>query len=209
MGGSWGAVVAAAIAATHPWRVHQMLLGSFRTAANPVLLEMSRAARQYIEEGQAERLADLFVEGFGAGLSEAKKAQIRRQIGGLPREQAQHLHSLTLLCADGADIGRHVDLGRIRARTLILNGANDPIVDRENLEWAVRRIPDCVGYLVPGVGHFLHEECPALLATYEEFFRGLPLLPPDALEAAGRPWSGAWSAEEATGLARPEPALSS
>jgi 3-oxoadipate enol-lactonase len=197
IGGSWGAVVAAALAATHPHRIRRMLLGSFRTAANPALLEMSRAGRRHIEEGRPDRLADLFVDGFGAGLPEARKAQVRRQIAGLPQDQALHLHSLSLLFADGADIGRHVDLGRIRARTLILNGQDDPIVDRENLEWAVRRIPGCEGYLVPGVGHFLHEECPSLLATYEAFFRGAPLALPVAGEASGRPDAGAWSPQEA------------
>jgi pimeloyl-ACP methyl ester carboxylesterase len=177
IGGSWGAVLGAATAARHPARVRRMLLGSFRTSANRVLLEMARAGRRYVEAGQPERVADIFVEGFGARLPQAKKDQIRRQMRALPAEQARHLHALSLLFADGADISRHVDLGAVRARTLILNGAEDPIVDEENLHWAVARIPDCAGYLVPEVGHFLHEECPALLETYAAFFRGARFLP--------------------------------
>jgi pimeloyl-ACP methyl ester carboxylesterase len=177
IGGSWGAVLCAATAARHPRRVRQMLLGSFRTSANPALLEMARAGRRYVEEGRPERLAELFVEGFGARLPQAKKDQIRRQMRGLAPDQARHLYALSMLFADGADIARHVDLGQVRARTLILNGGADPIVDEENLHCAVRRIPDCVGYLVPDVGHFLHEECPSLLATYEAFFRGARFLP--------------------------------
>ena len=178
LGGSWGSVVCAATAARHPERVRQMVLGSFRTAPNGRLLEIAETGRRYVAEGRLDALAALFVDGFGAGLPDGKKEQVRRQMRTLPREHAEQLVASSFLFADGADISRYVDLERIRARTLILNGSEDPIVDEENLAWAARRIPDCRGHLVPGVGHYLHNENPALLATYESFFRGgEPVLP--------------------------------
>lgn len=171
-GGSWGSVVCAATAARHPERVHQMLLGSFQTAPNRVLLELAATGRRYVDEGRLERLAELFIDGFGRGLPDAKKQQIRKQISSLPREHAEQLRAHSFLFVDDVDISRYVDLARIRARTLILNGATDPILDRDNLESATRRIPNCTGHLIPGIGHFLHNERPALLTTYETFFRG-------------------------------------
>jgi pimeloyl-ACP methyl ester carboxylesterase len=172
LGGSWGSVVCAATAARHPERVRHMVLGSFQTAPNRLLLQIAADGRRHIEEGDLARLADLFIEGFGRGLAETKKEQIRRQIRSLPREQAEQLRAHSFQFVDDVDISRYVDLARIRARTLILNGDADPIVDRDNLESATRRIPNCTGRLVPGIGHFLHSERPALLSTYETFFRG-------------------------------------
>lgn len=172
IGGSWGAVVGAATAARHPSRIRQLVLGSFRTAPNPAILDMAARGRRYIEERDLGQLADLFVEGFGRGLPESRRQQIYRQIADLTADQAANLHALSFLFADGSDISRHVDLRQITARTLIINGALDPIVDPGNLAHAARLIPDCRALLVPQAGHFLHNEMPALLAVYEHFFAG-------------------------------------
>lgn len=172
IGGSWGAVVGAATAARHPARVRQLVLGSFRTAPNPAILDMAARGRRYIEEGDLGQLADLFVEGFGRGLPGARQEQIYRQIADLTTDQAANLYALSFLFADGSDISRHVDLRQITARTLIINGALDPIVDTDNLAHAATLVPDCRALLVPQAGHFLHNELPALLAVYEHFFAG-------------------------------------
>jgi pimeloyl-ACP methyl ester carboxylesterase len=172
IGGSWGAVVGAATAARHPARVRQLVLGSFRTAPNPVILDMAARGRRYIEEGNLGQLADLFVQGFGRGLPESRRQQIYRQIADLAADQAANLHALSFLFADGSDISRHVDLRQITARTLIINGALDPIVDTDNLAHAASLVPDCRTLLVPQAGHFLHNELPVLLAVYERFFAG-------------------------------------
>jgi pimeloyl-ACP methyl ester carboxylesterase len=172
IGGSWGAVVCATTSARHPARVRQLVLGSFRTAPNPVILDMAARGRQYIEEGNLGKLADLFVEGFGRGLPVARRQQILRQMEGLSDDQAANLHALSFLFADGADISRHVDLRCITARTLIINGGLDPIVDVGNLAHASALVPNCRTLLVPQAGHFLHNELPALLKVYEHFFGG-------------------------------------
>lgn len=98
--------------------------------------------------------------------------QIYRQIADLSVEQAANLHSLSYLFADGSDISRHANLRHITARTLIVNGGLDPIVDIDNLAQASTLVPDCRTLLVPEAGHFLHNELPALLRLYEHFFRG-------------------------------------
>jgi pimeloyl-ACP methyl ester carboxylesterase len=185
IGGSWGAVVAAATSAMHPELVGQLVLGSFCTAANPALLQIARRGRRYIDEGSFDLLGGLFVDGFGAGLPETRKAQIREQMRGLSREHAHNLYHQSFLFADGADIAQHVDLGDIRARTLIVNGELDPIVDEGSLHAAARRIPDCTGILVPGVGHFLHNEAPDVLWVYERFFRGFTPRSVDASRTTG------------------------
>ena len=121
IGGSWGAVVAAATSARHAARVRQLVLGSFRTAPNPAILDMAARGRRYIEGGSLGKLAELFVEGFGRGLPEARQQRIFRQIENLTTDHAANLHPLSFLFADGADISRHVDLRCITARTLIIN----------------------------------------------------------------------------------------
>ena len=172
IGGSWGAVVSAALSARHPSRVRQVVLGSFRTAPNTVILELAARGRRYIEERRLDKLAELFVDGFGRCLPEIRRQQIYRQIADLPGEHAANLHALSYWFADGSDISRHADLRDITARTLIVNGGLDPIVDVDNLAHASTLVRDCRTLLVPEAGHFLHNELPALLTIYEHFFSG-------------------------------------
>ena len=70
---------------------------------------------------------------------------------------------------DYGDIGRLVDLSAIRARTLIVNGADDPIVDAGDGYEAARRIPHAEVRLLEGVGHFLHAEQPQIMDVFADF----------------------------------------
>jgi pimeloyl-ACP methyl ester carboxylesterase len=71
----------------------------------------------------------------------------------------------------GADLRDFVDLERISAGTLVVNGAEDPLVDAADLARISNCLPLAEVSLVPGVGHFLHLERPSVVDIYLEFLQ--------------------------------------
>ena len=170
LGGSWGALVAAAFAATSPGRVRKMVLGSFQARANRRLRDVAQRGRALIQCGRGSELADLFIRRFGRGMSPTRQAALRAQFQRLPPERLWQMHDQGALLLSATDLGTFVDLRQITAETLIVNGASDAIVDASDLEGTVGRIPGAELRVVPGAGHFLHFERPEILDIYVEFF---------------------------------------
>jgi pimeloyl-ACP methyl ester carboxylesterase len=178
IGGSWGAVVAAAYAARRPHRVARMVLGSFQVRANGRLREVARIGRSLVKAGRSDELADLFIDAFGAQLSPARKRSIAAQFGALRAEQFQQMYEQAERLVNAEDLGRIADLHAIEAETLIVNGGADPIVDSVDPE-TLRRIRGAELCVIPNVGHFLHVERPVVLDTYAEFLhRNVQPAPP-------------------------------
>lgn len=169
IGGSWGGVVAAAYAATYPTRVAAMILGSFRTRSNTRLCDLARRGQALVRRGDGEALGALFVEGFGRHMTAAGQQRLRAQFRRLKPEQLRQMYEQGQALLDHGDIGRLVDLSAIRARTLIVNGADDPIVDAGDAHEAARRIPHAEVRLLDGVGHFLHAEQPQIMNLFADF----------------------------------------
>lgn len=169
MGASWGAVIAAAWAATCPDQARAVLLGSFQTRPNPRLRAIARRVHELVAAGDTEALGTLFIDGFGAGLRPAAQSALCDQFRRLTAEQLRQMASQSEDLATYGHLGALADLGAIRARTLIVNGAGDPIVDADNTWEAGRLIADSEVHLLPGVGHFLHMEDPAVMELYVEF----------------------------------------
>ena len=71
-------------------------------------------------------------------------------------------------------IDEYVDLSRIKAETLIINGEDDAILDNQDLLAAASRIPHCEVKIVKGVGHFLHWERDDMLDLYERYLKNVP-----------------------------------
>jgi 3-oxoadipate enol-lactonase len=64
---------------------------------------------------------------------------------------------------------------RIRARTLVLHGTADRVVDPRNARLLAARIPDAKLVMFPGLGHLLFWEDPdAFAAAVISFLRGHP-----------------------------------
>jgi pimeloyl-ACP methyl ester carboxylesterase len=171
-GSSWGTAIAAAYAALRPDEVQHLVLSSFGMKANAGMEEIVRRALALYEAGDYARGADLILEMFGGQIGETYRRQIVAQFAQLNDAHAEafaeHCRNIVKL-GNLADI---IDLTRIKARTFIINGANDTIVDLEDMYVAQRLIPDCQVRLVEGVGHFLHFERPELLDDYAEFMIG-------------------------------------
>ena len=168
-GSSWGSAIATAFAARWPERVDQLVLSSFGMKPNAEMARVvGRAGELYLSRNYAAG-ADLLLEMIGQRIGDAYKRQIVAQFASLTDETATSFyeHCRNVLTLDSLQTS--VDLSRISARTLIVNGAEDRIIDLEDMWTAQALIPDCECRLVPEVGHFLHFERPELLDDYEAF----------------------------------------
>jgi pimeloyl-ACP methyl ester carboxylesterase len=182
LGGSWGAVVAAAYSARRSSRVAKLVLGSFQVRPNGCLREIARVGRALVESGRSAELADLFITTFGTHLPAQRQRSISTQFATLRSEQFQQMYEHAERLVNDDDLDRIADLRAIRADTLIVNGGADPIVDADDPQ-TVSRIPGASLCVVPAVGHFLHVERPEVIDVYAEFLhRGLP---PDSIEREG------------------------
>jgi pimeloyl-ACP methyl ester carboxylesterase len=170
VGGSWGGVLSAAYAARFPTHVQRLVLGCFRTKPNGALKEIARRGQALFESGNYKGVGALFLEGFGSHLPESMKGKLRTQLENLNPLQCRQLYYQSFAFERFHDISDYVDLQAIQARTLIVNGKADPIVDIQDTYVASRRIPDCRVELLDNVGHFLHLEDPGIFDLYYSFF---------------------------------------
>ncbi|MCZ6710979.1 MAG: alpha/beta hydrolase [Gammaproteobacteria bacterium] len=166
---SWGTAIASAYASLRPELVQQMVLCSFGLKPNAVMQEIVRRAHLIYQRGDYASGAGLILDMFGGQIGESYKRQIIAQFEQLNKANAE---AFCEHCSNILKMGRlddAIDLTRIKARTLIVNGANDTIIDPEDMYVAQKLIPNCETRMVEGVGHFLHLERPEVLEDYAEF----------------------------------------
>jgi pimeloyl-ACP methyl ester carboxylesterase len=168
LGGSWGALIAAAFASAHPCRVSRMVLGSFQTRPNEKLRQVAREGRALVEAGRGAELGELFVAEFGAGMDTVRQSAIEEQLRSLGPEQYRQMYDQAKLLVDNVDFASMVNLERIVARTLIVNGERDPIVDWVSTPHTAACFRSASFEIVPA-GHFLHFERPQIVETYAAF----------------------------------------
>ncbi len=166
---SWGTIVSAAVAATHPELVDKLMLGSFGVKPNREILGVIHAGKTLFEEGRTEDIAPLMIQSFGQFIPESQKRQIVDQFSTMSHEEFLSFYAHCMFVEQTEDLEQHIDLSKITAKTLIMNGEFDMILDHEQIRAVSDRIPNCVFKLIPEVGHFLHWEQPRLLDTYREF----------------------------------------
>lgn len=168
-GSSWGTAIAAAYAAREPDAVAQLVLSSFGMKPNAEMESIVVHAQALYESRNYAAGADLIIGMFGQQIGQTYKRQIELQFANLSDTTADAFYQH---CANILKLGHLqdiIDLSRIRARTLIVNGADDRIIDLDDMWLARELIPDCECLLVEGVGHFLHFEKPEILEDYEAF----------------------------------------
>ena len=129
-----------------------------------------RRGQHLVEQGRYTEIGPLFVEAFAMHLPEGMQQGIVRQFEGITKDTAMQLYAQSFEILEGADIRRYVDLTRIAADTLIVNGELDTIIDVSDTESIAREIPRCRVRIEPGVGHFLQFEKPSILDVYARFF---------------------------------------
>lgn len=157
-GASWGGLIAAAAAARLGERVDRLLLGSFGVRPNAALVDLVEASRGMFAEGRSEEVGRMMTEVFGAGLPEEFKQRIALQFRVMDDVAIKALLRHADFVTGIVDAGREIDFGAITAETLIVNGERDTIIDLSDLDAIVEVVPDCRAIVVPGAGHFLHQE---------------------------------------------------
>lgn len=192
-GSSWGSAIATTYAATRPERVDQLVLSSFGMKPNAELARVVGRAEGLYRARDYAGGADLLLEMIGQRIGDAYKRQIVAQFASLTDESASAFYEHCRNVLQLGSLEARVDLSRIRARTLIVNGAEDRIIDLDDMYTAQALIPDCECRLVPDVGHFLHFERPELLDDYEDFI--LAGVSPQGAAGAGGEVRNSTSAE--------------
>ena len=168
-GSSWGTVIAAGFAAIYPEKVERLLLGSFALKPNATMLAVTERAKALYESGDWAQGADLIIEVFGTQIAGTYKKKIAAQFKGLSSTSAEAFYEHCMNIATTSRLEDLLDLSRITAQTLIINGADDTIIDLDDMHKAAEMIPNCETILVENAGHFLHFEQPELLELYAEF----------------------------------------
>lgn len=169
VGASWGGVVVAAFASQHPDLVDKIILASFSAKTTERMLGVLQKGKELYESGKFDQVSDLIIENFGRHLSKSYKEKICRQFEKIKKEHFRAFYAHAKLLVDGHRIDEVVELANIKAKTLIINGEYDTVMDREDLGFVSSQIPDCKTKIVKGVGHFLHNECEDVLGIYEQF----------------------------------------
>ena len=137
---------------------------------------MSEKLVQAIREGQqvngnatGEHVADVIIKYFGQHLNEAFKKKLYNQFRNIKKEHLANFRAHGQLLETAKHIDEVVDLHNIKAQTLIINGEMDTVMDLNDITLAATQIANCVVKIVPGVGHFLHNESDDVLRIYRVF----------------------------------------
>lgn len=157
-GASWGGLVAAAAAASGNVPVERLLLASFGVRPIDSIVRMIERGHEMFERGERAAVGQLMVEGFGAGLPEPFQRRIVEQFAALDETSVSALRRHADFVQNLEHAAEHVDFRAIEAPTLIVNGELDTIIDNADLPTIATQIPDAHAVVLPGLGHFLHQE---------------------------------------------------
>jgi len=168
-GASWGGIALAAYVTAYPATADKLILGSFGMKSSASMRKVIRQGRALYAAGQRRKIGDLIVDGFGGSIPPAYKDAIRRQFANMDDRRLQSFYAHCNMVESAGDIHNFLDLRGIRAKTLIVNGEKDTILDLADIDLATNLIPDCRCVVVKDVGHFLHFEDRRVLSIYDDF----------------------------------------
>jgi rhamnosyltransferase subunit A len=176
---SWGGIVAMAFASHYPKEVKQLCMASLGTKANEKMIETIKKGFQ-IDPENRQKMADILIEGFGKRLPEAIKNKIISQFHSMSQENLRAFYEHGLFVVSTKKIGDLINLAGIKAKTFLIYGEEDTIIDLEDVKFLASQIPFCEVRTVKDAGHFLHMEHDGIFDVYEDI---LPI-PPRAKEQA-------------------------
>lgn len=166
---SWGTIIAAIYAARYPTAAEKIILGGFGIRSTRAMSAVIRDGKRLYEESGPEEVGKLIVERFGQDIPESYKRRIIEQFRTMKRDKCLAFYAHVDFVKNASGIGQFADLSKIRAKTLIVNGEKDGILDAEDAALAARLIRDCEVRIIPDVGHFLHFESAEILGVYDAF----------------------------------------
>ncbi len=164
---SWGGVIAASFATRFPSRVKRMVLASLGSKPNKKMVEIIQRAAEIPDENRSE-MAKVLIESFGQTLPESIKSQITLQFQRMDQESLKSFTQHGLFIISSKELDEAVDLGKIRCKTVLLNGEDDTLIDLDDVKRLASQIPGSELKIVKGVGHFLHMEKSELMDVYAE-----------------------------------------
>ena len=176
---SWGGIVAVAFASRYRNSVKQLCLASLGTKANQKMIDTIKKGSA-IDPNDRQKMADMLIDSFGQKLPESIKSKIVNQFRSMSEENLRAFYEHGLFVISTKKIGDLIDLSVIKAKTFLIHGQEDVIIDLEDVNFLASQIPHCEVKVVEGAGHFLHLEEERVFDIYEE---ALPIPP---VRQAGR-----------------------
>ncbi len=172
VGVSMGGMIAQVVAARFPTRV-QSLTSIMSTSGNRHLSKPHRQVlklflRRPARSADVERAIDHLVEVFtviGSPGFPSERNELRRRIGRAVRRSYDPAGTARQLVAIVASGDRRKLLGQITAPTLVIHGADDPLVPVDGGQDTARAIPAATLRIIDGMGHDLPD---ALMPTIAE-----------------------------------------
>jgi len=177
LGASLGGMVAQELAITHPERVNSLVLAC-TTPGWPFAYPMPVATIR-LTASTAYMTAEVALRRHTENALSARTVQHRPElVDRIIRLQGSQPADAGILSAQaraGMRYAGHLRQTRIRARTLIVHGDADAIVDPRNAKLLAKRIPDAQLVIFPGLGHLLFWEDPDGFAdAVASFLLGYP-----------------------------------
>jgi pimeloyl-ACP methyl ester carboxylesterase len=164
---SWGGVIAAAFAAKYPSRIKRLILASLSTKPNKKMVETIKAGSS-LNINNREQMAQTLINSFGEDLPPLIKQRIISQFRTMDEENIRAFYEHGLFVISSKKLSDLVNLKNIKAKTILINGEKDTIIDLEDVTPLVSLIPDCEMRIIKGVGHFLHMEHESVMDIYAD-----------------------------------------
>jgi len=154
---SWGGIIAMAFASRYPNEVKQLCLASLGTKANDAMVETIKKGFQ-IDPQNRQKMADILIESFGQNLPDNVKTKIVNQFQTMSQENLQAFYEHGLFVISTKKLGNLINLSNIKAKTILIYGEKDTIIDLDDVKFLASQIPHCEVKVVKDAGHFLHME---------------------------------------------------
>lgn len=164
---SWGGVVAVVFAAKYRDRIKRLTLASLGTKPNSNMVETIMHGSS-MDLSDRKRIADTLIKSFGGNLPDHIKQKIIKQFHKMSEEELRAFYTHGLFVVSSKNLSELVNLKNIRAKTVLLNGEKDAIIDMDDVKFLASQIPNCELRIVKDVGHFLHMERESVLDVYQE-----------------------------------------
>ena len=164
---SWGGVVAVAFASRYPQAAKRLMLASLSSRANKNMMETIKKAFEINMENRQE-MADTLINSFGGNLPEVIRQKIINQFFSMSEENLRTFYEHGLVVMSTKEISSVVNLKNIKAKTTLIMGQKDTIIDLEDIKCLASQIPNCTIRTIENVGHFLHLERKEVLDIYQE-----------------------------------------